>query len=86
MAKRRITKEDTNPVGEMIYINTNDSGIEQQKTEICGETWGRPMSNKGLFKAEMMMIAGCRSETDTNLCVFLSIFFILFFFLFWINL
>ena len=37
-------------------ISINDSGTERHKIEICGRTWGRPISNKGLSKAEMMMM------------------------------
>ena len=40
----------------MTWTNINDSGTEQPRTEVCGGTWGRPTSNKGHLKAEMLMM------------------------------
>ena len=36
-----------------LYDNRiKEGGIKQPKIESCGRTWGRPMSNKGLSKAD----------------------------------
>ena len=49
-------EEDKRPGGEMIQSNISNYGTELFKIEISGKTWGRPISNKGLLKAEMMMM------------------------------
>ena len=46
------TEEDQKPAGEMTQIGIKEGGIKQPKIESCGRTWGRPMSNKGLSKAD----------------------------------
>ena len=45
-------EEDQKPAGEMTQIGIKEGGIKQPRIESCGRTWGRPMSNKGLSKAD----------------------------------
>ena len=47
-------EEDKRPGGEMIQSNISNYGTELLKIEISGKTWGRPISNKGLLKAEII--------------------------------
>ena len=49
-------EEDKKPGGVMILSNISNNGTKLLKIEIFGKNWGRPISNKGLLEAEMMMM------------------------------
>ena len=36
----------------MTQIGIKKRGTKQRRIESCGRTWGKPMSNKGLSKAD----------------------------------